>query len=103
MSFLNRLSDQLNTRKELWKYFEVTFHHIKDWKNTSVKKLAVKKIEEKLSYWESEAQRFKKALAEEDKVWLSWWNLLNAFKLNMKWVEKLSSDTFKVKFNTEFE
>lgn len=83
-------------RKELWKYYEVTYHHIKDWKNTPIKKLNIKKVEEKLSYWESEAQNIKKKIEEGDEVWLSWWNLLQSFKACMKWIEKLASDTFSV-------
>ena len=39
---MNRLSEQLNSRKELWKYYEVTYQHVKDWKNTSIKKVNLK-------------------------------------------------------------
>jgi hypothetical protein len=39
ISFLIQLSIELHTRKDLWTYFEVTFHHIKDWKNTPIKKV----------------------------------------------------------------
>lgn len=41
ISFKKTLSEQLTTRKELWKYFQVTYHHIKDWKNTSIKKVLI--------------------------------------------------------------
>lgn len=98
MSWVSKLSEELNTRKELWKYYQVTFHHIKDWKNTPIKKLNVKKVYEKLNYWESEAQRLKGLLKDEDPVWLSWRSLLQSFKLSMKWIEKLASDTFGVSF-----
>lgn len=96
MSFLSRLSSQLIARKDLWKYFQVTFHHIKDWKKTDIKKLQVKKIEEKILFWEMQAKEIKKSLIEEDQVWSSWWNLLTMFKSNMNWIEKLASDVFKV-------
>lgn len=97
LSFLSRLSSQLITRKDLWKYYQVTYHHIKDWKKTDIKKLSVKKIEEKISFWENEATNIKNSLIEEDQVWSSWWNLLIMFKSNMIWIEKISSDFFKVK------
>lgn len=57
----------------------------------------VKKVEEKLQFWESEAQKIKPMIANEDKVWLSWWDLLISFKAHMKWISKLASDTFKVR------
>ncbi|CAF0731757.1 unnamed protein product, partial [Brachionus calyciflorus] len=96
MSFLTRLSSQLIARKELWKYYQVTYHHIKDWKNTDIKKLPVKKIEEKLAFWEGQAQEIKKTLLDDDdKVWSSWWDLLVTFKMNMTWIDKLASDIFK--------
>jgi hypothetical protein len=99
MSWVSKLAEELNTRKELWKYYQVTFHHIKDWKNTPIKKLNVKKVYEKINYWESEAQRLKGLLKDEDPVWMSWRSLLQSFKLSMKWIEKLASDTFGVSFN----
>lgn len=43
ISFAKKLSEQLTTRKELWKYYQVTYHHIKDWKNTSIKKVNILK------------------------------------------------------------
>jgi len=57
----------------------------------------VKKVEGKLQFWESEAQKLKKLVEEEDKVWLSWWDLLVSFQIHMKWISKLASDTFKVR------
>ena len=56
----------------------------------------MKKVYEKLNYWESESLRLKGVLKEEDPVWLSWRSLLQSFKLSMKWIEKLASDTFSV-------
>jgi hypothetical protein len=38
-SFIDSMSKQLNIRKDLWKYYQVSFHHIKDWKNNQVKKV----------------------------------------------------------------
>ena len=38
-SFIDNMARALNIRKDLWKYYEVTFHHIKDWKNNQVKKV----------------------------------------------------------------
>ena len=39
-SFIEVMSKGLNIRKDLWKYYEVTFHHIKDWKNHQIKKVS---------------------------------------------------------------
>ena len=69
------------------KIFILSNHHFK---------LNVKKVEEKLKYWESEAQRLKMMLKDEDAVWSSWRSLLQSFKLSMKWIDKLASDTFGV-------
>ena len=56
----------------------------------------MKKVEAKLQFWESEAQKLKNLVGSEDKVWLSWWDLLTNFQAHMKWISKLASDTFKV-------
>ena len=56
----------------------------------------MKKVEAKLQFWESEAQKLKTLVGSEDKVWLSWWDLLTNFQAHMKWISKLASDTFKV-------
>jgi hypothetical protein len=40
ISFVSQLSQELTTRKDLWKYYQVTYHHVKDWKNTPIKKVA---------------------------------------------------------------
>ena len=37
----------------------------------------------------------KAKLPADDKVWSSWWNLIQSFKNIMKWVSKLVSDTLK--------
>jgi hypothetical protein len=29
----------LKLRKDLWKYYEVSFHHVKDYKNQAIKKV----------------------------------------------------------------
>lgn len=57
----------------------------------------MKKVENKLQFWEDEAQKLKQLVVSEDKVWLSWWDMLMSFKSHMKWISKLASDTFKVK------
>jgi hypothetical protein len=61
----------------------------------------VKKVEEKLSFWEGEAQKLKKLVDPDDRVWLSWWDLLVSFKAHMKWISKLASETFKVDTHTQ--
>ncbi len=43
ISFIKNLSLELNTRKDLWKYYEVAYQHIKDWKNTPIKKVGSRK------------------------------------------------------------
>lgn len=40
ISFVKKLSEELITRKDLWKYYQVTYHHVKDWKNTPIKKVS---------------------------------------------------------------
>lgn len=39
LTFIDNMSKKLNIRKDLWKYYQVTYHHIKDWKNNQVKKV----------------------------------------------------------------
>ncbi len=66
-------------------------------------KLNAKKIEEKVEFWANEAQKLRKHVNERDRVWLSWWNLLESFKENMKWASKLSTEQFKTEhFNELF-
>jgi hypothetical protein len=57
--------------------------------------LNVKKVNEKLDFWEQEAHEMTKIISQEDTVWISWRNLLSGFKINMKWIEKLASESFK--------
>jgi hypothetical protein len=80
----------------LWKYYEVTYQHIKDWQNNPIKKLNFKKVEQKFEFWQSEAMRLKKSLNDKDAVLQEWLSLLESFKINMKWIGKLSDDVFKV-------
>lgn len=94
LGFINRLSKQLNTRKELWKFYQVTTEHIRDWKNTPIKKLDSKKIEDKLNLWDQESKNLKTNLADDDRVWLSWNNQIQSFKLIMRWISKLIDGTF---------
>lgn len=57
----------------------------------------MKRVEEKLKFWQNEAQALKLKLRNaDDRVWESWWNLMESFIMNMKWISKLASDTFKV-------
>ena len=58
-------------------------------------KLNSKKIEEKIDFWSDEAQKIRKHIDSKDKVWLNWWNMLQAFKDNMKWASKLANEQFK--------
>lgn len=44
LSFVKSLREQLTTRKDLWKYFQVTYYHVKDWKNTPIKKVPKNRI-----------------------------------------------------------
>jgi hypothetical protein len=55
----------------------------------------VKKINEKLEFWEHEAQAMTEIISQEDSVWISWRNLMSTFKGHMRWIEKLASDSFK--------
>jgi len=55
----------------------------------------VKKIEDKLNAWELEANNLKAIIGDDDQVWLSWWNLIKSFGANMKWIKKITSDSFK--------
>lgn len=95
ISFVDKLSEELNARKDLWKYYDVTYHHIKDWKNTYIKKINVKSIYEKLNFWDQKAQEITEIISKEDQVWLSWKNLLSSFRGHMKWIERLASESFK--------
>jgi hypothetical protein len=38
---IRNLSSALNLRKDLWNYYEVTFQHVRDWKNVSIKKVCI--------------------------------------------------------------
>ena len=38
---IRSLSSALNLRKDLWNYYEVTFQHVRDWKNVSIKKVYI--------------------------------------------------------------
>lgn len=38
---IRNLSSALNLRKDLWNYYEVTFQHVRDWKNVSIKKVYI--------------------------------------------------------------
>ena len=58
-----------------------------------------KKVEEKLIFWETEARELKNKLPTDDKVWYSWWNMIQSFKNVMKWISKLVSDSLKVNLN----
>ncbi len=100
LTFIKKLSEQLVTRKDLWKYYEVTTQHVKDWKNWPIKKLNIKKIEEKVLHWEIKIEDFKKIIGEEDKVLINWKSILDSFKFSLKWISKLGSSTFR---NEEFQ
>ena len=56
----------------------------------------VKKVDEKLSFWEAESKKLYKNLPEDDKVWMSWRSILQSFMMTMKWIEKLVDEIFKV-------
>jgi hypothetical protein len=89
------MSEQLVMRKDLWKYYEVTTQHVKDWKNSSIKKLNLKKIEEKVLHWDTKIEEFRKNLGDDDKVLLNWKSILDSFKFNLKWISKIASSTFR--------
>ncbi len=55
----------------------------------------MKKVNEKLEFWEQEAHEMTEIISQEDNVWISWRNLMSGFKMNMRWIEKLASDSFK--------
>ncbi len=95
LGFILRLAKQINVRKELWKFYEVTCEHVKEWRSGKVRQIDVGRIEEKLSLWDSEAKLLKASLAEDDRVWLSWNNQIQSFRLIMRWVSKLLDGTFK--------
>jgi hypothetical protein len=62
-----------------------------------------KQVYEKINFWEEESQRLKKNLDDDDKVWMSWYGLIQSFTFTMKWVSKLASNQFKTKhFNELF-
>lgn len=95
LTFILRLAKQINTRKELWKFYEVTCEHVKDWKNATVRKIDVKRVGEKLDLWDCEAKSLRASLSEDDRVWLSWNNVIQSFRMIMRWICKLLDGTFR--------
>ena len=64
IAFVKELGEALHTRKDLWKFYDVTSQHIQDWKNTAIGQLNLKKIDEKLAYWTSKLGELKTSLVK---------------------------------------
>ncbi len=72
----------------------MTCEHVRDWRASLIRKVVTKRIEEKLQLWETEARDMKPLLPEDDRVWLSWSNQIQSFRMVMKWVSKLLDGVF---------
>ncbi|CAF1139632.1 unnamed protein product [Adineta steineri] len=92
MDDVNRWSMEIEYRKDLWKYVEITSTSIKEWKNTFLKKFNIPRAREKLECWLKIAEDFKEKISSDDPIVCYWIEMLTNFEQNIELLEKLLSD-----------
>ncbi|CAF3428145.1 unnamed protein product [Rotaria socialis] len=89
---VNRWSIEIDLRKDLWKYLEITSSAIKEWKNTFINKFNIRRAHEKLECWLKIAEDFKEKISDDDPIVLHWISMLQDFEENLELLKKLLSD-----------
>ncbi|UJR29306.1 hypothetical protein I4U23_010520 [Adineta vaga] len=92
---LNTVADwsmEIDYRKDLWKYVEITSSTIKEWKLTFINKFNIPRSREKIECWLRIAEDFNDKIASDDPVLCYWIQMLKDFEQNINLLEKLLSD-----------
>ncbi|CAF1088574.1 unnamed protein product [Rotaria sordida] len=89
---VSQWSIEIDLRKDIWKYVEITSSSIKEWKNTFINKFNIRRAQEKLECWMKIAEDFKEKISEDDPIVLHWIKILQDFHQNLELLKKLLSD-----------
>ncbi|CAF1514427.1 unnamed protein product, partial [Adineta ricciae] len=85
-------STEIDHRKDLWKYVEITSTTIKEWKLTFINRFNIPRSREKIECWLRIAEDFNDKVSPNDPVLCYWIKILKDFEQNINLLEKLLSD-----------
>ncbi|XP_028405416.1 dynein heavy chain domain-containing protein 1-like isoform X2 [Dendronephthya gigantea] len=94
-SVLLELLKKLDVRYELWKYYDVSGHTIRDWLQISFRKMNIKRVMEKVSEWQQAAVNIKTSLPHDDEVYKSWVYQMESFMKDFPLLQLLFNDALK--------